>query len=102
MVHRTMKTKRQSSLFEPNGVGNHRVARRGANSFADAVGKPDREHLLPVTGKREQRPHQCRQRVSANNQEFPSPQSIAKVTGKQFEQTRDRFSQSFDYADRSG
>jgi hypothetical protein len=51
-----MKSERNATLFRSNRVGNHRVARRGSDSFAHAIGKPDREHLCPRLREREQRP----------------------------------------------
>jgi hypothetical protein len=97
-----MKTKRESTLLESNRVGNHRVARRGANSFADAIADSYRQHLVPVSGEGEKRSHHGRERITTHDQKLSFAKSIAQVPGKQLQETRDRFGQSFDYSNRAG
>ena len=96
-----MKPERQPALFEPDGVGDHGVARSASDSFANTICKANREHLVPVTGKRKKRSHQRRKRIAADYQELPSSKSIAEIAGKEFQQTGNGFGQSFNDADRA-
>lgn len=96
-----MKSKRKATLSQRDRIGNHRIARRSANSFTDAIRKSNRQHLMPVTGKREQRPHHRRERITTHDQKLSSTESIAEMTREQFQQTRDRLSESFNDSDRA-
>jgi hypothetical protein len=69
-------------VFNLDRIGNHCITRCGANSFADAIRKPDCQHVVPVTGKREQRTHQRRERITTDDEKLPFAESIAQVTGE--------------------
>ena len=56
---------------------------------------------MPTTRKRKQRPRECGQRIAADNQKLSLAKSIAEISGKQFQQTRNRFSGAFDDPDRA-
>ena len=80
-----METKRQSTLWEFNGVGNHRIARRRAYSFTNAIRQAYCQHLMPVAGERKQRSHDRGECVTADYETLPFACSIAEMTGKEFQ-----------------
>jgi len=57
--------------------------------------------LQPTRRKREQRPRRRGQRVSADDKKLSLSPAIAEMASKQFQQTRNRFCQSFDNPDRA-
>src|SRR6185369_17614377 len=96
MVHRAVKTKRDTSLFDLHRVCNHRIAWRCSKSLANAIGHSNSKHLLPRLCESEQRPDDRRERITRNHQQLSLPEPIAEVTRKQFQQARRRFGESLD------
>ena len=86
MIHRAMKAEGEPSLFRHGGVGDHGVARRAADSFADAIHEAQAEHLIPTGRQPQERAHGARQRVAEDDQPFATPAPVAEVSTEEFEQ----------------
>jgi hypothetical protein len=70
MIHCAVKAKRDPTLFNGNSVGNHRVARRTANTLSNSIREPDCENLMPVCDEGEQRARDGCHRIAGHNEDL--------------------------------
>src|SRR6185295_11977104 len=78
VVHRSMESKRQTTLLDCDSVSNQCVTRRRANAFAHAISQANRQHLVPVAGNRQEWTHKIGERVSGHDQRLALPDSITE------------------------
>ena len=68
VIHRAMEAEHAAALCGGREVGEHRVARRAADSLADPIGEPDREHLRPGGREPDQRTDGRREAVAGEHE----------------------------------
>jgi hypothetical protein len=78
----------------------HRVARRAAQTFANAIGEADDEYVLPRSSKREERPYKAGERVTRQHKRAPPACAIRPPSRQQFEHAGDRIRGALDESER--
>jgi hypothetical protein len=100
VIHRAMKT-----IDEPAAIGRreaceHDVARRRPDALAKTIAEPQREHLDPVRGQRDERPESGGQAVTAEHQPLRLAPAIRHPARDDFQQAVGRFRDAFNHAER--
>ena len=98
VVHRPVQAKGQAALRGRHAGREQRIARRRAQSLADAVGKTDGEQRRPTGDEGNQRSHEAGQRIAENDPRFGPPRAIDNHPGKQLEQAGRCLGYAFDQA----
>ena len=96
VVHRPMQAERESSLLRRDAATEHGIARRTAQSLADAIGEPAREHHPPARRRRDQGACDAGDAIPGHHEGFCPPHPVRPRTRDQLQQAAHRFGDAFD------
>ena len=100
VIHGAMEAVDAPAVGRIGPVREQRVPWCAAHALADAVGKPDGEHLPPAGDERDERARRGREHVTRNHQPAPGAGAIGQATGDNAQQAVGALRHALDEAER--
>ena len=100
MIHRAVESVDPAALFRSREIGEHRVTRRAADAFAQAVGKADPEHVRPRRCDGDERTDRRGDAIADEDQPPGTSGLVGQPSGDNLQRAVRRLRNAFDDAER--